>query len=364
MSGQQGRARARELGIKIGQLQPGPLNGITDVQGVRVGHYTRIDGDTAGKEGIGPLNTGLTVVLPHGGDLYRERVPAGFAPLNGSGEVFGREFVDEMGVLDSPIMLTGSFNVARVADAVISETARREPGLGRRDRYVHPFVAECSDAYYSDILARPIGEEEVIQAWRSAMTGPVAEGCVGAGTGLVSYEFKAGIGTASRLSTITGHQYVVGILVSANTGLREQLRVNGVAIGEQLQLPKPTWVQQGSIIIIVATDAPLLQRQLVRLARRTHLGLARTGGTAHNGSGDFALAFSTANRYMLGQSVHELSEVDNESISPLFDAVVEATEEGILNALCAAHDFTGRDGNAAPALPLDLLVDLMRRARL
>jgi D-aminopeptidase len=337
-------------------MSPGPLNAITDVVGVRVGHVTRLDGAD------GPFNTGVTVIVPHEGDLFRERVAAAFAVLNGSGEIFGREFVDEMGVLDSPIMLTGSLNVARVADAVITETIRSHPEVGEGERFVHPFVAECSDAYFSDLGARPVGETETVAAWHDATSGAVPEGCVGAGTGLVSYEFKAGIGTASRRAQIAEQEYTIGVLVSANTGLREQLRIDGVPVGRELDVARPSWVAQGSIVIVVATDAPLLPRQLRRLAERSFLGLARTGATGHNGSGDFALAFSTANRFQLDRPLNTVSELDNSVVSPLFDATCEATEEAIWNALCAAHDLTARNGNWAPALPLDDLLAVMVRS--
>jgi D-aminopeptidase len=353
--GLNGRRRLRELGLAPGLMPPGPLNAITDVGGVRVGHVTRLDGAE------GPFNTGVTAILPHEGDLFGERVPAAFEVLNGSGEVYGREFVDEMGVLDSPIMLTGSLNVARVADAVITETIRSHPEVGEGDRFVHPFVAECSDAYFSDLGARPVGQTETVAAWHDATGGAVPEGCVGAGTGLVSYEFKAGIGTASRRAEIAEQEYTIGVLVSANTGLREQLRIDGVPVGRELDVARPSWVAQGSIVIVVATDAPLLPRQLRRLAKRSFLGLARTGATGQNGSGDFALAFSIGNRLQLDRPLNTVSELDSSVVSPLFDATCEATEEAIWNALCTAHDFTGRNGNWAPALPLDDLLAVMTR---
>jgi D-aminopeptidase len=345
--------RLRDLGLAPGALPTGRLNAIADVAGVRVGHTTLSDGDA--------LNTGVTAILPHDGDLFAERVPAAFAVLNGSGEVYGREFVDEMGVLDSPIMLTGSLNVARVADAVITETIRAHPEVGEGRRFVHPFVAECSDAYFSDLGARPIGEAETVAAWRGAAGGPVTEGCVGAGTGLVSFELKAGIGTASRRAPAGAEEHVVGVLVSSNTGLREQLMVDGVPVGRELDVARPSWVQQGSIVIVVGTDAPLGPRQLGRLAKRSFLGLARTGVASHNGSGDFAVAFSTAERLALDEPLHAARELDNDAVSPLFDAVCEATAEAIWNALCTAEDFTGRDGNWAPALPHDELVAILAR---
>lgn len=357
------RARFRDLGLTLGALLPGPFNAITDVPGVRVGHFSRRDGSRPGPGGDGPFNTGVTAIVPHGDDLYQYRVPAAIDVLNGSGEIFGREFVDEMGMLDAPIMITGSFNVARVADAVIGETTRTHPQVGRGGGFVHPLVAECSDAQLSDLVGRPMGEPETREAWSTAAGGPVAEGSVGAGTGFVCFQFKAGIGTSSRRVRVGDTTYTVGALVAANTGVREQLRIDGVPAGRLLRAPKPSWAQQGSIIMIVATDAPLLNRQLSRLARRAHLGLARTGGTGHNGSGDFAVAFSTGNRFVMGQTVHGLHEVDNAAMSGLFDGAAEATEEAIVNALCAATEIVGRGGNVAPVLPLRPLVELLRQHR-
>jgi D-aminopeptidase len=347
--------RLRDLGLSPGALPVGPLNAITDVAGVRVGHTTLLDGTE------GPYNTGVTAIVPHDGDLFAERVAAAFAVLNGSGEVYGREFVDEMAVLDSPIMLTGSLNVARVADAVITETIRTHPEVGGGTRFVHPLVAECSDAYLSDLGGRPIGEAETVAAWRGAAGGHVLEGSVGAGTGLVSFEFKAGIGTSSRLAATAEDEYVVGVLVSSNTGLREQLVVDGVPVGRELDVARPSWAQQGSIVIVVATDAPLGPRQLGRLAKRGFLGLARTGAAAHNGSGDFAIAVSTADRFAFDQPLHTVRELANDAVSPLFDAVCEATAEAVWNALCAAEDFTGRAGNWAPGLPHEELVAVLGR---
>ena len=346
--------RFRDLGFEIGLLQTGALNAITDVAGVRVGHHTIRQGD-----GPDALNTGITIILPHESDPWLERVPAAFSMLNGSGEVSGREFVEEMGLLDGPIGLTGTFNVARVADAMITEMIARHDEIGRRGSYYHPFVAECSDALLSDLRARPIGPDEVRAAWNGASGGPVAEGSVGGGTGTTSFEFKSGIGTSSRIAEIAGHRYTVGVLVQSNTGVRELLRINGVNVGAMISAPKPSWVAQGSIILVVATDAPVLPRQLKRMAKRAELGLARTGAVAVNGSGDFALAFSTQNRSLRGQVLHTFTDIDNESISPLFQATAEAAEEAILNALCAADDFYGRDGTFIPALPLDQLKSIL-----
>jgi D-aminopeptidase len=347
--------RLRDMGIKLGLLAVGTYNAITDVAGVRVGHYTLRENDRPGSETRGPCNTGVTVIVPHSDDVWLDRVPAAFSMLNGAGEVTGREYLEELGTLDGPIFLTGTFNVPRVMDAVISEAVRRHPNIGMGRHFVNPFVAECSDAMLSDLVARPIGEREVAQAWSEAASGPVAEGSVGAGTGLVSFGFKAGIGTSSRVVEVNSQRYTVGVLVSANTGERELLTVKGIRVGSILDAPKPRWVQEGSIILIVATDAPMLSRQLKRLARRAEMGLARTGATASNGSGDFAVAFSTANRTKRGALSHNFVELDNDVVSPLFQATIEATEEALINALCASRDFVGRNGHFVAGLPLEQL---------
>jgi D-aminopeptidase len=353
------RRRFRDLGFTIGALPTGAHNAITDVDGVRVGHATIRSGEGRLAPGTGPVRTGVTAIVPHAGDLYRERVAAAIDILNGSGEVTGRTFVDEMGVLDAPIMLTNSFNVPRVADAVISETIAREPTLGIEARYVHPVVAECSDLKLSDIQGRHVGREHVAAAWSGATGGAVAEGCVGGGTGLVCYQFKSGIGTSSRVVEVGGTRYTVGVLAMPNHGVRRELRVDGVPIGELLPDNTPSWIQEGSVILVTATDAPLSSRQLRRIARRSQLGLARTGATARNGSGDMTIAFSTAQRLVLGETVHTTRELADQVIDPLFAATCEAAEEAVINALCAAETMTGRDGNTAYAIPPDRLSDLL-----
>lgn len=303
------------------------------------------------------------MILPHEGDPWVERVSAGFSMLNGCGEITGREYVEEMGMLDGPIALTGTFNVPRVADAMITEVMAQHPEVGRGDSYDHPFVAECSDALLSDMQARPIGLEEVRSTWHGARGGPVAEGAVGAGTGTTAFEFKGGIGTSSRIAEIGGKRFTVGVLVQTNMAVRGLLRIDGVDVGRIINAPRPSWSQDGSIIMVVATDAPLTSRQLNRLARRAEIGLARTGAISANGSGDFAIAFSTRNRMTRGVVIHTFTDIDNESMSPLFQATVEATEEAVLNSLCMADDFLGRDGHFIPALPLDELKRILSERR-
>ncbi len=353
------RPRFRDLGFSIGVLPTGPLNAVTDVPGVRVGHATIVEGEGALSPGVGPVRTGVTAILPHGGDLYAERVAAAVEVLNGSGEVTGRTFIDEMGVMDAPIMLTNSFNVPRVADAVISETIARHSSLGVEARYVHPVVAECSDLKLSDIQGRHVSREHVAAAWASASEGPVAEGCVGGGTGLVCYQFKSGIGTASRQVRVAGNVFTVGVLAMPNHGLRHELRVDGAPVGQAIPDLKPSWIQEGSVILVTATDAPLSSRQLSRIARRSQLGLARTGTTARNGSGDMMIAFSTANRFILGEPLYTVRQLADQVLDSLFAATCEAAEEAVINALCAAETMTGRDGNVAHALPLDRLQEVL-----
>ena len=353
------RVRFRDLGFVLGVQPTGPHNAITDVAGVRVGHATIIEGEGPLQPGRGPIRTGVTAILPHGGDLYAERVAAAIEVLNGSGEVSGRTFVDEMGVMDAPIMLTNSFNVPRVADAVISQTIARNPALGVEARYVHPVVAECSDLKLSDIQGRHVGEKHVAEVWSAAAEGPVHEGCVGGGTGLVCYQFKSGIGTSSRFTETSAGQFTVGVLAMPNHGLRHELRVDGVPVGREIRDRIPSWIQQGSVILVVATDAPLDSRQLSRIARRSQLGLARTGATARNGSGDMMIAFSTANRFRLGQPVYTVQRLADQVLDPLFEATCEAAEEAVINALCAAETMTGRDGHTAYAIPLDRLRDTL-----
>lgn len=354
------RARLRDLGVIPGRMPTGPLNAITDVAGVRVGHTTLIAGEGSLVPGWGPIRTGVTAVIPHHGTLWRHRVKAAIEILNGSGEVTGRTFVEEMGEMDGPILLTNSFNVPLVANAGLSYVLQRVPELGVKGGYVHPVVAECSDMLMNDIQGRHVHEEHVWAALDSATAGPVEEGCVGGGTGLTCYQFKSGIGTASRRCEIAGATYTVGVLAMPNHGLRHQLRVAGVNVGPMVSTPVPDWIQEGSVVLVMATDAPLTSRQMRRVARRGALGLARTGATARNGSGDVLIAFSTGNVLDREQPVHALRFLNNAVLDPLFEGTVEAAEEAVLNALTAARTMVGRDSHVAEALPLDEVQDLLR----
>jgi len=358
------RQRARQLGISPGQLSPGPWNAITDVAGVRVGHATLVEG-----EGPHAVRTGVTAILPHEGDLYRQKVMAAVHTINGYGKAIGFEQVRELGQIESPIGLTNTGSVGLVADALIAWTFEQNPEA----RSVNVVVGECNDGHLNDIRGQHVRREHVQQAIDAAASGPIAEGNVGAGTGMVCFGFKGGVGTASRRLEAAQGGFTVGALVVANFGRRDLLRVDGVPVGRHLANRRGEGAapsvsrDEGSIMMVVATDGPLTSRQLLRLAKRAGLGLARTGTGGGHGSGDFVIAFSTANRTPLvarGQArqIEVLAE-SGETLNPLFQATVEAIEEAILNALCAAETMVGRDGHLVHALPLEVVRELVVERR-
>jgi D-aminopeptidase len=359
------RSRARDLGIAIGTYASGPLNAITDVAGVKVGHTTLISGEGPLKPGHGPVRTGVTVVIPRD-DVWHKKVPAGSFVLNGTGEMTGLAWVSESGFLEYPIALTNTLNVPRVANGVMTWMIGQYPEIGITDDTLTPVVAECDDGRLNDIQGRHVSEADVVAALNGAGGGPVKEGTVGAGTGMVSYGFKGGIGTASRRLSDREGSYTVGVLVNANHGRRPELIVSGVPVGRLYDgsstaaAAKPGEAE-GSIIIVVATDAPLDARQLNRLAKRAALGLARTGSTARHGSGDFILAFSTANviPHYPEQPTYPLTHLADTHLNPLITATVEATEEAILNALTMATTVVGRDGHRVEAISLARLRDIL-----
>ena len=359
------RMRARDLGIVIGTYATGPLNAITDVAGVKVGHTTLISGDGPLTPGVGPVRTGVTVVIPRD-DVWRKKVPAGSFVLNGTGEMTGLAWVSEAGFLEYPIALTNTLNVPRVANGVMTWMIGQYPGIGITDDTLTPVVAECDDGRLNDIQGRHVSETHVVEALNGAISGPVKEGTVGAGTGMVSFGFKGGIGSASRKLPDREGGYTVGVLVNANHGRKPELIVAGVPVGRLYDTSPAarTTVEpgqsEGSIIIIVATDAPLDARQLNRLAKRAALGLARTGSTARHGSGDFILAFSTANiiPHYPEQPTYPLTHLADTHMNPLIAATVEATEEAIVNALTMATTIVGRDGHRVEAISLTRLRDL------
>ncbi|MBS0169225.1 MAG: P1 family peptidase [Nitrospira sp.] len=374
------RVRARALGLHLGQLEPGPLNAITDVPGVTVGQVTLMHGEGALKPGEGPVRTGVTVIVPRE-DVWHKKVPAGAFVLNGTGEMTGLAWVAESGFLEYPIALTNTLNVPRVANGIISWMLRRYPGIGITDDTLTPVVAECDDGRLNDIQGRHVSEADVMQALDNATSGPVAEGSVGAGTGMISYGFKGGIGTASRRLAAADGGYTIGVLVNANHGRRPELTMGGIPVGRQYDAMGPqsgpaqgeqalrlhavrdgsSGNAEGSIIIILATDAPLDSRQLTRLGKRAALGLARTGSTARHGSGDFMLAFSTGNviPHYPTESTFSLTHLADTHVNPLITATVEATEEAVLNALTGATTVTGRDGFRAEAISLPRLRALL-----
>ena len=349
------RPRARDIGISIGSLPTGPLNAITDVAGVRVGHTTIARGDS--------INTGITAILPHGGNLFRDKVPAAIVVGNGFGKLAGSTQVNELGELESPIVLTCTLCVPRAADAVLTWLL----GLpGNEDvRSANPVVAETNDGFLNNIRARPIGEADVLNAIRGAAEGPVAEGAVGAGRGTVAFGWKGGIGTSSRKLPGQFGGWTVGVLVQTNFG--GDLRIDGVPIeikvGAQYAAPLPQ-NGDGSIIIVVATDAPLDHLRLERLAKRALAGLARTGSSMSNGSGDYVIAFSTARLRPPSPALARLTDsvevVRNDVMSGLFQAVIDATEEAIDNSLLRAETVRGYRG-VVRALPVDSTVMILKR---
>ncbi len=362
------RLRSRALGIVVGSYTPGPFNAITDVAGVTVGQTTLISGDGPLKPGLGPVRTGVTVVIPRA-DVWHKKVPAGSFVLNGTGEMTGLAWISESGFLEYPIALTNTLNVPRVANGVMSWMIARYPEIGITDDTLTPVVAECDDGRLNDIQGRHVSEADVVRALDSASSGVVQEGTVGAGTGMVSYGFKGGIGTSSRRLPEAEGGYTIGVLVNANHGRRPELIVGGMPVGRLYEAVPPVaqalspGQSEGSIIVIIATDAPLDSRQLTRLAKRAALGLARTGSTARHGSGDFMLAFSTANtipHYPKEPTFQQLHLADTH-MNPLITATVEATEEAILNALAMATTMVGRDSHRIEAISLAKLRAILDR---
>ena len=361
--------RARDLGITVGTLPTGPLNAITDVSGVRVGHTTLISGDGPLVVGEGPIRTGVTVIRPHDDDPRRQPVFAGSHTLNGNGEMTGLEWVRESGMLTTPIGLTNTHSVGVVRDALVAASVAGDDKVAL---WSLPVVAETWDGYLNDVNGQHVRPEHVFSALAAASDGAVAEGSVGGGTGMKAFGFKAGIGTASRR---VGHEhggYTVGVLVQANHGRRNRFAVDGVPVGREItqaELPGPDHGSSGtgSIIAVVATDAPLLPQQCRRLAERAGLGVARGGGGGENSSGDIFLAFATGNRGLQSELpagaplTVPLQMLNDDHISELFWATIEATEEAVLNSLVAADTMTGRDGITFHALPHERLIEVMAR---
>jgi D-aminopeptidase len=362
------RKRLRELGLSLGKHPTGAHNAITDVAGVRVGHTTLIEGAGKLERGKGPVRTGVTAVVPPG-DVYNHRLISGCFVLNGAGEVAGLTQVSEWGLLETPILLTNTMSVGKVSDAVIKWATKKHPEIGVEDDVILPVVGECDDSFLSDAVGRHIRSEHVYRAIEGAQGGRVIEGSVGAGTGMITCDFKAGIGTASRVIDVEQSRYTLGVLVLTNFGVMPNLRIDGVPIGELLapefsDLEKRV-ANYGSIIGVVATDAPLLPSQLGRLCKRAALGVGRCGSYAAHGSGEIMLGFSTANQ-VPRESQGATAKIElllDRHTGPLYEAVIEATEEAIVNALCMAEDMRGQNDNFAPALPLERVVALLKQYR-
>ena len=362
-----GRARFRDLGLNVGKLPPGPLNAITDVEGVRVGHATIVIGEGRLRPGTGPVRTGVTVIRPHGGNVFREKVRAAAHTINGYGKACGFEQVRECGTLETPIALTNTLNVGLVADALVQCALEESPEIGVTTGTVNPVIGECNDSFLNDIQGRHVRLEHVRAALESASDGAVVEGAVGAGTGTACFGWKSGIGTASRILPAAGGGFTVGALVQSNFGRAADLTVSGVPVGQHL---RPSDIaasapERGSIMIVLATDAPLDSRQLRRIAVRAAAGLARLGSVLGHESGDFVIAFSTAGRVRHAPTELVGSEIvlrdESRAMQHLFLAVVESVEESVLNSMTMAETMTGRDGHVRYALPLDRLGALLQR---
>jgi D-aminopeptidase len=353
------RARLRDLGITIGAFPTGPYNAITDVPGVLVGHCTLVYDEPR------VARTGVTVIVPREGMIWADNAFAGSFAFNGCGEMTGLSFVEEFGLLTCPIALTNTNQVGLAHQAII------EYGVGKRSTFAWklPVAAETWDGWLNDVDAFHLTRSHVFEALDGAASGRVAEGCVGGGTGMICHEFKGGIGTASRVVETTDGRYTVGALVQSNYGRRALLRVNGVPVGleigpERVPVPWPEPRKSGSIIVVLATDAPLLPDQCKRLARRATVGLARVGGVGNNTSGDIFIAFATGNHLPVeAMAALELKMLSHRQLDPFFEAAAEAVEEAILNALTAAETTTGFEGRTAYALPLDELQRVMAKYR-
>jgi D-aminopeptidase len=349
--------RARDLGIRIGVMTPGKWNAITDVPGVKVGHTTIVRGDS--------IRTGATAILPYEGNIFQQKVPAAIFTGNGFGKLAGTTQVQELGNLETPVILTNTLGVATAMNAVIEYTLR-QPG-NENVQSVNALVGETNDGYLNDIRGQHVTKNDVLGAIQQATTGAVKEGCVGAGTGTVCFGFKGGIGTSSRILPASLGGYTVGVLVQSNFG--GVLQVDGVPVGEELG--KFAFSNQllnnvnGSCMMVVATNAPLDARNLQRLAKRAFMGLAKTGGIASNGSGDYVIAFSTADSLRVPhnykQPLQQISLLQNEEMSPLFMAAIEATEEAIINSMFAATTTTGIKQHTVEVLPIDKVIALFKK---
>ncbi|HEX5672337.1 MAG TPA: P1 family peptidase [Acidimicrobiia bacterium] len=351
--------RLRDLGVAIGRLPTGPNNAITDVPGVGVGQVTLI------REEPSVVRTGVTMVVPRDNEIWDDYAFCGWHSFNGNGEMTGLPWIDESGMLGSPIAITNTHQVGMVRDSLVRYAVERRNETG----FILPVAAETYDGWLSDAGSFPLTESDAFKAVDMAAGGTVAEGNVGGGTGMICHEFKGGTGTSSRVVDLAMHSYTVGVLVQANYGSRGDFRIDGIPVGrhigyDQVPAPWPAHERDGSIIVVIATDAPLLATQCSRLARRATVGLARVGGVGHNGSGDLFVAFATGNRLSeREQSLRDLKMLPDEALDRFFVAVADATEEAIVNALCAAETMTGYRGRTAHALPVEEVAQILSRYR-
>jgi D-aminopeptidase len=353
------RCRARELGLQFGEFPPGPKNAITDVPDVKVGHCSLQRGEGKLRIGQGPVRTGVTAILPASGDLYAHKVQAGVHCINGFGKSIGLMQIAEVGTIETPLLITNTLNIGKVADGLLDYLIMDE-GLDAPS--INPVVLECNDYFLNDIWGRHLGKAEVVRAIQVASGGPVEEGSVGAGTGTAAYGFKGGVGTSSRIISFGNQRFTLGALVVTNMGKKHQLLIKGVPVGKLLDEVEQPQELGGSIIFVLATDAPLAMNQLRRLAARATHGLARTGATSNHTSGDIVVAFSTARRIPFASAepialLPELADVN--FIDAFFAAAVDVVEESIFNAMFMAETVIGRDGNTLHALPLEKVKKLI-----
>ncbi len=358
------RLRLRDLGVFIGEYQPGPLNSITDVKGVRVGHSTLIEGSGRRKPGNGPVRTGVTVIHPND-DIYNQKVVGGSFILSGAGEVSGLTQVMEWGIIETPIALTNTLSVGRVGDSIVKWMVEKYGNIRELQEVIIPVVGECDDSFLNDAIGLHVKPQHVFQALDTATTDKPDEGAVGAGTGMICCDFKAGIGTSSRVVPLGDRQYTMGVLVNSNFGVMEHLKIDGFPVGRSLLHEQGTYNRRvnnyGSIIVVIATDMPLTAMQMNRLCRRAALGIGRVGSYGAHSSGEIIIGFSTAN-VVPRQPPHpevQFNMVVDTFLDPAYKAVIETTEEAILNALTSATDMEGVNNNKVPALNLELLKALM-----
>jgi len=355
------RPRVRDIGVTIGSMPTGTLNAIVDVPGVKVGHVTLIEGEGKLIPGKGPIRTGVTAILPHGRNIFTEKVCAAVHIINAFGKSVGLPQVVELGNIETPIMLTNTLNVWQVADAVVDYVSQQNEGVYS----FNPVVGECNDSGLNDILGRHVRCEHVFQALENASETNVEEGNVGAGVGMTGFGWKGGIGTSSRLLPKDLGDFTLGVMVLTNTGAASDLRIDGIPIGKELTPNSYSESTPGSIMLIVGTDAPLSSRQLGRIAKRAAFGLARTGATASHGSGDFVIAFSTGNIISGSsrQSATPSEFVAEQQLSSFFRAVIEAIEEAIINSILKAETIVGRDGNTRIGIPIERVTDIISKYR-